>query len=49
MSPDEIIGEACKLPLPALERIAEALGFEVLGRLQENYGEDQTELGRRPQ
>ena len=49
MSPDEIIGEACKLSLPALERIAEALGFEVLGRLQESYGEDQTELGRRPQ
>ena len=48
MSPDEIIGEACKLPLPALERIAEALGFEVLGRLQE-IGSDQTDLGRRPQ
>lgn len=45
MSPDEIIGEACKLPLPSLERIAEALGFEVLGRLQER-GNDQTDLGR---
>jgi hypothetical protein len=49
MSPDEIIGEACKLPLPALERITEALGFEVLGRMQENYSEDQTELVRSSQ
>lgn len=49
MSPDEIVGEACKLPLPALERIAEALGFEVLGRLQDSCNEDQTELGRCPQ
>jgi len=49
MSPDEIIGEAaCKLPLPALERIAEVLGFEVLGRRQER-GNDQTDLGRCPQ
>ena len=48
MSPDEIIGEACKLPLPALERIAEALGFEVLGRLQER-GNDQTDPRRCPQ
>lgn len=48
MSPDEIIGEACKLPLPALERIAEALGFEVLGRRQE-MGSDQAGLGRCPQ
>ena len=49
MSPDEIIGEACKLPLPALEKVAQVLGFEVLGRLQENSSEDQTELGRCPQ
>jgi hypothetical protein len=45
MSPEEIIGEACKLPLPALERVAEVLGFEVLGRLQEGF-ENQPELGR---
>jgi hypothetical protein len=45
MSPEEIIAEACRLPLPALERGAWILGFEVQGRLQER-GEDQEELGR---
>jgi len=45
MSPEEIIAEACKLPLPALERVAWILGFEVLGRMQES-GKDQEELGR---
>jgi len=48
MSPDEIIMEACKLSLPALEKIAEALSFEVLGRLQERSN-DQTDLRRCPQ
>jgi hypothetical protein len=41
----KIIAEACKLPLPALERVAWILGFEVLGKMQES-GEDQEELGR---
>jgi len=45
MSPEDIIAEACKLPLPALEREACILGFEVLGRMQEG-GQDQEELGR---
>jgi hypothetical protein len=45
MSPEEIIAEACKLPLPTLERVAWILGFEVLGRMQE-CGEDQEEPGR---
>jgi len=45
MSPEEIIAQACKLPLPALERVAWILGFEVLGRMQEPV-EDQEELGR---
>jgi len=45
MSPEEIIAEACKLPFPALERVAWILGFEVLGRMQE-FGGDQEELGR---
>jgi len=45
MSPEEIIAEACKLPLPALERVAWILGFEVQGRMQE-CGEGQEELGR---
>jgi hypothetical protein len=45
MSPEEIIEEACKLPLHALERVAWILGFEVLGRMQE-CGEDQEGLGR---
>ena len=45
MSPEEIIAEACKLPLHALERVAWILGFEVLGRMQE-CGQDQEELGR---
>ena len=44
MSPEEIIAEACKLPRPALERVAWILGFEVLGRMQECG--DQEELGR---
>jgi hypothetical protein len=35
MSPEEIIAEACKLPAPALEKIAETLSFEALGRRQE--------------
>jgi hypothetical protein len=48
MSPDEIIGEACKLSLPALDKVAHVLGFEVLGRLQES-NENKTELGRCPQ
>ena len=48
MSPESIIGEARKLPLHALEKVAQALEFELLGRLQENGG-DQTELGRCPQ
>jgi hypothetical protein len=48
MSPESIIGEASKLPLPALEKVAQALEFEVLGRLQES-GRDQTEPGRCPQ
>jgi hypothetical protein len=45
MSPEEIIAEACKLPLPALERVAWILRFEVQGRMQE-CGGDQEELGR---
>ena len=45
MNPEEIIAEACKLPLPALERVAWILGFEVQGRMQE-CGEGQGELGR---
>jgi len=45
MSPEEIIAEACKLPLPSLERVAWILGFEVQGRMQEPV-EDQEELGR---
>jgi hypothetical protein len=45
MSPEGIIAEACKLPLPALEKVAWLLGFEVLGRMQE-CGQDQEELGR---
>jgi hypothetical protein len=45
MSPEEIITESCKLPLPALERVAWLLGFEVQGRMQE-CGEDQVEFGR---
>ncbi|NPV63678.1 MAG: hypothetical protein HPY61_13825 [Methanotrichaceae archaeon] len=45
MSPEDIIGEACKLPLPALEMVAEVLGFEVLGRLQYDCP-DQKQLGR---
>jgi hypothetical protein len=48
MSPDEIIREACKLPLPALDKVAQVLGFEVLGRQQES-NENKTELGRCPQ
>jgi len=48
MSPERIIGEARKLPLPALEKVARSLEFEVLGRLQES-GRDQTEPGRCPQ
>jgi hypothetical protein len=45
MSPEGIIEEACKLPLPALEKVAQVLSFEVSGRLQESSN-DQTELGR---
>ena len=45
MSPEEIIAEACKLPLHALERVAWILGFEVLGRMLEPV-EDQEDLGR---
>jgi len=48
MSPESIIGEARKLPLPALEKVAQALEFEVLGRLQES-GRDQIKQGRCPQ
>lgn len=36
MSPDEIIEEALKLPLPDLERVASSLEFEVMDRLLEN-------------
>ena len=44
MSPEEIIAEACKLPLLSLERVAWILGFEVLGWMQD-CGEDQEEMG----